>query len=82
MSESIAEHMGLQPNFIMDLIALYYADDTIIMAESPTDLQNSLNELFSYCQKWKLKVNEDKTKILCFTKKRKNEPTFSIMTKN
>ena len=72
MSESIAEHMGLQSNFIMDLIALYYADDTMILAESPTDLQNSLNELFIYCQKRKLKVNEYKTKILCFTKKRKN----------
>ena len=69
MSEKIANHMGLQPNFIMELLALYYADDTIILAESPDDLQNSLNELFNYCQKWKLKVNEDKTKILCFTKK-------------
>ena len=76
MSEGIAEHMGLQPNFIMDLIALYYAEDTLILAESPADLQDSLHELFIYCQKWKLKVNEDKTKILCFTNKRKNEPTF------
>ena len=82
MSEKIANHMGLQPNFIMELLALYYADDTIILAESPDDLQNSLNELFNYCQKWKLKVNEDKTKILCFTKKRKNEHTFSYNGQN
>ena len=60
----------------MDLLALYYADDTILMSESPSELQNALDELFNYCQKWKLKVNEDKTKILCLTKKRKNEPIF------
>ena len=77
MSEKIANHMRLQPNFTMELLALYYADDTIILAESPADLQNFLNELFNYRQKWKLKVNEDKTKILHFTKKRKNEQTFS-----
>ena len=76
MSEKIADQMGLQPNFIMNLLALYYADDTILMSESPAELQKSLDELYNYCQKWKLKVNEDKTKILCFSKKCKNEPTF------
>ena len=69
-SEKIADQMGLQPNFAMKLLALYYADDTILMSESPSELQKSLDELFNYCQKWKLKVNEDKTKILCFTKKK------------
>ena len=63
----MSEHLGLEPGFILDLLALYYADDTIIMSESPTKLQNALDELFNYCQKWKLKVNEDKTKILCST---------------
>ena len=76
ISGEVSDHLGLEPNFIMDLLALYYADDTILMSESPTELQNALDELFNYCEKWKLKVNEDKTKILCFTKKRKNEPVF------
>ena len=76
MSEKVQDYLGLEPNFILELLALYYADDTIIMSESPSELQNALDELFNYCQKWKLKVNEDKTKIICFTKKRKDEPTF------
>ena len=50
MSEKIADHMGLQPNFIMDLLALYYANDTIILVESPADLQNSLNDFLNYGQ--------------------------------
>ena len=73
--------MGLQPNFVMKLLALYYADDTILMSESPSELQKSLDEFFNYCQKWKLKVNEDKTKILRFTKNAKMNQHFSTSTK-
>ena len=69
ISGEVSDHLGLEPGFMLDLLALYYADDTILMSESPDELQKALDELYNYCQKWKLKVNEDKTKILCFTKK-------------
>ena len=42
---------------------LYY---TVIIAESREDLQAQLNVFGEYCQKWKLKVNVEKTKIFFF----------------
>ena len=47
---------------------LLYADDVVILCESPTDLQDALNTLLKYCDKNKLTVNIDKTKILVFSK--------------
>jgi hypothetical protein len=37
------------------------------MAETPEDLQKQLNIFHDYCLAWKLKVNIDKAKIVCFT---------------
>ena len=45
-----------------------YADDLIIMATSPEDLQKSLDGLSAYCAKWKLDVNIKKTKCVTFSK--------------
>lgn len=50
------------------LCILFYADDTVILAETPDDLQNALNEFHLYCEQWKLTVNMNKTKILVFSK--------------
>ena len=44
------------------LYILLYADDTIIMAENPYQLQLTLNALNKYCQTWKLMINLNKTK--------------------
>ena len=51
----------------MNIFLLLYADDTVLMAETPEDLQKQLNIFHDYCLAWKLKVNIDKTKIVCFT---------------
>jgi hypothetical protein len=40
------------------------------MAESREDLQVRLNIFGEYCQKWKLKVNVEKNKILIFSRVR------------
>ena len=53
----------------LKLYILLYADDTIIMAENPYQLQLALNALNEYCQTWKLKINISKTKIIRFVKK-------------
>ena len=50
------------------LYVLLYADDTIILAETAEDLQQALNGLNSYCQKWSLKTNISKTKLVIFSK--------------
>ena len=51
------------------LNCLLYADDMVLIAESENELQLLLNELFRWCFKWRLKVNEGKSKIVHFRKK-------------
>ena len=50
------------------LNCLLYADDMILLSESATGLQTCLSKLSEYFDKWKLKVNIDKTKIVIFNK--------------
>ena len=47
---------------------LLYADDLALVAESPEDLQQSLDDLKKYCDQSKLTVNIQKTKCLSFYK--------------
>lgn len=35
----------------------FYADDIVILADTPDDLQNDLNEFYLYCEQWKLTDN-------------------------
>ena len=48
--------------------ALLYADDLIILSETPEGLQNSLNALSTYCEKWKLEVNLSKSNVMIMGK--------------
>lgn len=57
-------------NEILNLIVLMYADDTIVISDSPQGLQKSLDCLRDYCNLWKLKVNETKTKVMIFSKRK------------
>ena len=50
----------------MKLFIILYADDTVILSESESDLQAHLDAFHEYCLTWKLKVNIDKTKIVIF----------------
>ena len=47
-----------------------YADDTVLFANSKENLQICLDGLKEYCDKWKLQVNADKTKIMIFSKQK------------
>jgi hypothetical protein len=51
---------------------LLYADDTILFAECKSDPQSALVAMFDNCKGWDLQVNEDKTKIVIFSKKKVN----------
>ena len=55
-------------NIYFKIFCLLYADDTIILAESPSQLLRALDALNLYCKKWALKVNVDKTKVIIFSK--------------
>ena len=59
------------------LYVLLYADDTVVMAESQSELQKALNAVHNYCMEWNLTVNVDKTKIVVFSRgKLRNKPVF------
>ena len=63
----------------LKLYVLLYADDTVILAESPRELQLALDAMDQYCTLWKLKINVSKTKVLVFSRGyvRKN-PEFTF----
>ena len=52
----------------LKLYLLMYADDTVLLAESPEGLQISLNSMKEYCSLFDLKVNINKTKIMIFSR--------------
>ena len=63
----------------LKLYVLLYADDTIIMAESPEELQKALDKLTSYCEKWSLKINISKSNVIIFSSgKVKKYPKFYV----
>ena len=58
---------GLNIN-MFKMFLLLYADDIIIFSNTAEEMQNSLNLLSNYCERWKLKVNVMKTKVMVFRK--------------
>lgn len=44
----------------MKLLIFFNAADTVILSETPSNLQYALNECFEYCETWKLHVNVKK----------------------
>ena len=54
------------------LFLLFYADDAVIFAESAEELQNGIDILFKYCNRWKLKLNTDKSHVIVLKRGRKS----------
>ena len=52
----------------LKLLLLLYADDITLFSETEEGLQNGINILNAYCNRWKLKVNISKTKVVVFRK--------------
>ena len=61
---------------LLDILTLFYADDTIIFSDTALGLQFALEELENYCRTWKLVVNEDKTKIMCINGQKSDNHSF------
>ena len=58
-----------------------YADDTIVMAEKPEQLQKALNAVSEYCSLWNLTVNSSRTTIVIFSRgKVRRYPDFVFGT--
>jgi hypothetical protein len=62
----------------LKLAVLLYADDMILLGDSPECLQRGLDLLHEYCNQWHLIVNIAKTKIMIFSRGRArvNIPEF------
>ena len=52
----------------LSIYLLLFADDAVLFSDTIEGLQSSLNNLESYCKKWNLEVNVDKSKIVVFCK--------------
>lgn len=54
--------------YMFKLFLLLYADDITLFSETAQGLQKGLDILKDYCNKWKLMVNTEKSKIIVFRK--------------
>ena len=52
----------------LKLYVLLYVDDTVILANSPAELQLALDAMEQYCTSWKLSINISKTKVMIFSR--------------
>ena len=50
------------------IMLLLYADDAVVMSETPAGLQLALDNLRDYADTWKLTINTEKTKVMVFRK--------------
>ena len=66
----------------IQICAMLYADDLILLAESEQDLQTHMNSLGTYADIFRMEVNQKKTKVLIFDKpaklKKRASKTWSI----
>ena len=61
-----------------------FADDLVLLSESAGGLQKCLNNLQTYCEKWSLTINTEKTKVIIFNKGgyKISRRSFMIMNSN
>ena len=80
LSESNVKGVELEDNVFnyLKIFVLLYADDTVILSESSSELQEALDFYASYCRIWKLEINNTKTKVVVFSKGRMPNYNFTI----
>ena len=52
---------------------LMYADDVILIANTPVGFQNLLDTVNGFCTDWRLTVNAIKSKCITFSRKNKKK---------
>ena len=57
---------------------LMYADDICLLAEPEQELQELLNIVAKWCEKWRMDVNKDKTNVVHFHQTNQNKSDFSF----
>ncbi|MES9880523.1 MAG: reverse transcriptase family protein [Sedimenticola sp.] len=71
-------HRGEDLFFYIRIVCLLYADDTVIIADDPNAFQKCLNDFHDYCNKWKLRVNLSKSKVIVFGSKTNRANQFKL----
>ena len=69
---------GDQSMYYFKIFVLLYADDTVILADNAEAFQKSLDSFDSYCTEWKLKINQNKSKVIVFGAQNTDEFRFKI----
>ena len=65
--------------FFINMYTMLYADDTLVFAESPVQMQLALDGVSVYCDNWGLSINKTKTKVVIFSRgKVKKQFNFKI----
>ena len=64
-NESTIRHVPLLTNDT-ETSMLFYADDLAIFSDTVFDMQKKIDLLYTFCEKWGLTVNLDKTKMIVF----------------
>ena len=76
---NMLENSSIGANISSKLInCLLFADDVVLIAESPEELQELLNISNAFANKWNLKFNPKKSKILITSKKINKEGTWKL----
>ena len=65
--------IGIQCDSKM-ISTLVYADDIILLAEKELDLQKLLDVVQTWCSKWGISINTQKSNVIHFRKKDKQFP--------
>ena len=75
---TISEMFENKLNIFFKLFAILYADDTVLVAESPEELQKTIDSFHFYCKRWNIKMNIDKSKILIFIVREDRQENYSF----
>ena len=62
----------------LSISCLLYADDLVILSRTKEGLQESIDTLHKFTDKWFLEINKSKTKCLVFSKGRKSGENFKF----
>ncbi len=49
---------------VWSVVTCFFANDTVLLAESKGDLQRVINEFYSVCKRRKLKVTAGKSRVM------------------
>ena len=74
-------NLGVRLSDELTVSILAYADDLVIFSDDPIKLQNLLDYVNSWCHKWRMEINVDKTKVVQFRDKKQN-PTDTLFKIN